>query len=333
MKAFLISTMLTLAVVAACFTLARPGRADAPATKDKTKSAAKPKSIKADSKKTDAAKEKDGLGKKESAQGEESSKQQEPDDPKGLRRLQPDGIVWLDLDHKRVILEGQVCFREGQLEMFACLANTKEHESIVSIPTQAFIVHAALVRVGAKPGNPVQFVPKFKPAQGTEVDITVFWTDAEGKRQHLRAQEWIKQVKTGDPMPFEWVFGGSSFWKDERTGENHYQAESGDFICVSNFSSAMLDLPVQSSQTAGDLLFEAFSDKIPPLGTPVTLVLTPKLDEEQPADDEAKQQPTDEDADQDDVSDPFPTGGPLEKVIRAKRAEEEKAKQTTSEKL
>ncbi|MEX0978835.1 MAG: YdjY domain-containing protein, partial [Pirellulales bacterium] len=55
-----------------------------------------------------------------------------------------------------------------------------------------------------------------------------------------------------------------------------YLAESGDFICVSNFPSAMLDLPVKSSQANESLLYEAFTDRIPPVGTRVRLVLTPK---------------------------------------------------------
>jgi hypothetical protein len=38
----------------------------------------------------------------------------------------------------------------------------------------------------------------------------------------------------------------------------------------------MLDLPVKSSQDNQELLYEAFTEHIPPLGTRVRLVLTPK---------------------------------------------------------
>ncbi len=55
----------------------------------------------------------------------------------GWGRAPPDGKVWLDTKNKRVVLEGEVCLREGQLEMFACLKGTKEHESIVAVPTKA----------------------------------------------------------------------------------------------------------------------------------------------------------------------------------------------------
>ena len=38
----------------------------------------------------------------------------------------------------------------------------------------------------------------------------------------------------------------------------------------------MLDLPIESSQATSDLLFEAFTEHIPPVGTKVRLVLTPQ---------------------------------------------------------
>ena len=78
-------------------------------------------------------------------------------------------------------------------------------------------------------------------------------------------------------MTHGWVFAGSGFWTDPQTGQKHYQAEGGDFICVSNFPSAMLDLPIESTQANQGLLFEAFSKRIPPLGTRVRVILRPKV--------------------------------------------------------
>jgi hypothetical protein len=104
----------------------------------------------------------------------------------------------------------------------------------------------------------------------------VLWKDKDGKKHSTRAQQWIRHVKSGKPMPHSWVFAGSGFWFDEQTKEKHYLAEGGDVICVSNFSSALLDLPISSSQANADLLFEAFTDHIPPRGTKVRLVLMPR---------------------------------------------------------
>jgi len=197
--------------------------------------------------------------------------------PVGGRRLGPDVDAWILPARRQVILDGVVCLREGALEMFACTRGTKEHESVVSIRVKAYMVHAALLAVGAVPGHPAEFTPSYRPASGTSVQITVQWIDATGKHHRADAQQWVRNVRTGKAMSHRWVFAGSGFWTDPQTGQKYYQAEGGDFICVSNFPSAMLDLPIESSQANAELLFAAFTEHIPPLGTPVRLVLTPVL--------------------------------------------------------
>jgi hypothetical protein len=62
-------------------------------------------------------------------------------------------------------------------------------------------------------------------------------------------------------------------------------------ICVSNFPSAMLDLPVESSQANTALLFSAFTERIPPIGTKVRMVLIPRSKKE-PAKDSPAPKPT-----------------------------------------
>jgi len=197
--------------------------------------------------------------------------------PKGATALPKPDRVWVDSQHGEVLVDGYVSLREGMLEMFACPVGTKEHESIVAVYSRAQVVHAALLALGAEPGHPVRFQPEFEPASGTEIAIEVRWLDAKGQWQSSPAQQWVKNVSTGQPMAEPWVFAGSGFWKDEETGKEYYMAEVGDFICVSNFSTATLDIPVESSQSNEGLLFEANTEQIPPLGTPVRLVLNPKI--------------------------------------------------------
>lgn len=197
--------------------------------------------------------------------------------PAGAKKLSPTYPIWIDPREKAVLVDGQICLREGMLEMFACTRNTKEHEAIVSANTKAYLVHAALLSLGAEAGHPVQFQPSYRPAAGTEIDVFVRWRDAQGKEQTARAQDWVRDIHTKKPMTYPFVFGGSSFWTDPDNGKKYYQAEGGDFVCVSNFGTAMLDLPVKSSQANDSLEFEAFSERIPPLGAPVRLVFKPKL--------------------------------------------------------
>lgn len=198
-------------------------------------------------------------------------------DPEGLVRLDPDSNVWVDKEHKRVVMAGEICRRDAVLEMFACLKGTKEHESVVSVHTKAMFVHAALLAVGATPGHPVQFQPEYVAAEGPEIDVTVLWKDDEGERHEARAQDWVRSRTTGEALDAPFVFGGSGFWKNEKTGDEYYLAESGDFICVSNFPSAMLDLPIESSAQKDSELFEPFTERIPAEKTKVTLILAPKI--------------------------------------------------------
>jgi hypothetical protein len=201
-------------------------------------------------------------------------------EPEGTKRLPDPDRVWIDAERREVIVDGYVALREGYLEMFACLVGTKEHESVVAVETRAATVHAALLAVGAVEGHPVRFRPKFQPAAGTEIEIELRWLDQDGKWATARAQEWVREVESKKEMSLPWVFAGSGFWTDEQTGKRYYMAEDGDFICVSNFTTATLDVPMESSQSNEGLLFEAFTERIPLLGTRVRLVLKPKHEKE-----------------------------------------------------
>lgn len=199
------------------------------------------------------------------------------DNRAALAQLHPTYPVWFDKEHKSVVMLGEVCQRRMSLELFACLKGSKEHESIVSVPAQAYVVHAGLLAAGAEPGNPVQFYPEYVPARGPEIEVTVIWKDEKGQIQRARAQDWVRNAETKKPMEYAWVFAGSHFVRDEQTKEQYYRADGeGDLICVSNFPSAVLDIPVKSTDQNAGLLFECFTERIPPIGTPVTLILTPK---------------------------------------------------------
>lgn len=192
-------------------------------------------------------------------------------------RLAKDHEVWLDSKDKRVIVGGAICLRRGPLEMFACPRLTKEHEAIVAVNCPARFVHAGMLALGVRPGSPVKYTPKYEKATGTIVDVTVVWKDKDRAVQRTPAQKWVKNTQRGRELAYPWVFVGSGFWTDTRSGKRYYSADAGEFICVSNFPTAMLDLPVASSQATEALVFSAFTERIPPLKTRVMLVLKPHL--------------------------------------------------------
>ena len=112
--------------------------------------------------------------------------------------------------------------------------------------------------------------------------VEVRWTDAEGKPQKRDAKDWVRNTRTGKPLETDWVFAGSSFWRDEATGEEYYQADGGDLVCVSNFPTAMLDLPIASSQSNEALLFEVFDSRVDPESKELTAAIEKALEKAKP---------------------------------------------------
>ena len=123
--------------------------------------------------------------------------------------LNPKGTVLLDTVNKKVILRGQLCLREGLLEMLVCKTQTKEHESVISVDAEAYVIHAALMALGAKPGTPVRFQPEYAPPTGQKIEIYVGWTDEYGRPQRYPAQKLIRKATQRyytavlDPLPKE----------------------------------------------------------------------------------------------------------------------------------
>ena len=104
--------------------------------------------------------------------------------------------------------------------------------------------------------------------------MIALWKDADGKKFTIDTRKWVHELGTEKgTLGTNYIFAGSKMWKDPDTGEERYLAESGDLICVSNFATATLDVPLNSSQANSGLMFAAMTDAIPPEGTPIRLVL------------------------------------------------------------
>ncbi|NBW95218.1 MAG: hypothetical protein EBR28_00440 [Planctomycetia bacterium] len=191
-----------------------------------------------------------------------------------LKRLSPAEEVWVDRNRGEVVVGGRIALDRGPIEFFACPEGTKEHESIVATRASARLIHAALLAVGLVPGKPVSFDPAYVAASGPRVRIRIRWKAADGTTNTIDARTWVRDVRTDKPLDADWVFAGSSFWTDPADGTEYYQADGGDLVCVSNFPTAMIDLPVESSQSNEALLFEAFAGRVPPRGTSVEMVLS-----------------------------------------------------------
>jgi len=66
------------------------------------------------------------------------------------------------------------------------------------------------------------------------------------------ARSWIRNMKTKKDLDCDWVFAGSMLVDHpfDKNKPKVYLANDGDVICVSNFETATLDVPVKSSKGA-----------------------------------------------------------------------------------
>lgn len=195
--------------------------------------------------------------------------------PGDLVKADPVYPVWLDPKNKRIVVLGRTCRPAYLLEYFISIPE-KSYESVVEVQMKAWVVHAGLLSFGIEPGQPVKWDPEYSPPRGPKIEIEVRWKDQQQKVQSARAQDWIRHVKTKMPLEEDFVFTGSGFWKDESTGKAFYQADGGDFVSVLNLPSSMIDLPVRSPSDPESRIFEANAEKMPPPGTPVTLLILAK---------------------------------------------------------
>lgn len=191
--------------------------------------------------------------------------------------------VWVEIDpandRRRTLVSAWVCLRQGPLEHLMCRQNTKEHEAILSADVDARDIHAALLLCRAKPGSPVKYEPKFQAPSGTKIRVTLQYPD-KGKIVTVPARQWVRDANSGKELQYDWVFAGSVLIPnpDGKDRPPLFLANGGDVICVSNFPGALLDLPVNSPKDNSELEFEAFTERIPPLETKVTVILEPVSD-------------------------------------------------------
>jgi hypothetical protein len=207
-----------------------------------------------------------------SAAAPEEGKKDEPPAPK--RTMLKDNLfLEVQGDKRRVIVVSRVVLREGQLEGLLCRDGTKQHEYIVATPVDARDIHTALLAANGKPGTPVQFQPKYVPASGSVIKVTLQY-QKDGKLMTARGQDWIRDVKAGKAMEADWVFAGSRFVpnSEEPNKPPIYLANQGDYICVCNMESAMLDLPVRSPKSLDMRVYDAFTERIPPKDTKVEII-------------------------------------------------------------
>lgn len=200
--------------------------------------------------------------------------------PAATNKVNLSNNIWLETegDIRRILVSAEVCLRSGVLEQLMTRKNQKEHEAILTADIDARKLHEALLLAKAEPGSVARFDPTPRPATGTPIRITLRY-DEKGEKKNVSARSWVRNFKTKTELECDWVFAGSQLVQNPfmPNAPKHYLGNDGDVICVCNFEGAVLDLPVLSSKGDADRGYEAWTERIPPEGTRVVVVLEPQL--------------------------------------------------------
>ena len=182
------------------------------------------------------------------------------------------GIV-IDTKAREVRLDSTVCLAKGALELFVCSQGTREHESVLVVKAKPSHVVFALSMLGLEPGKP-GFVTEggaYSPPAGEVLDIAARWT-CQGKAVEMPAWKLLRLsgMEEGLDRAIDWVCVGRPEAEALRAADRE-----GSVVCLSNFTEAVIDVPFESTSVNAGLIYEANPDAIPPVGTPVELIIKP----------------------------------------------------------
>ena len=170
-------------------------------------------------------------------------------------------------------VSGRVVFREGVLEYLACYPG-KEHESVVRLDGRAEHALLAMGLIGLRPGTPPRWNEKtqhFNPPTGDLVDVRIWWR-AAGTWHQADGFDWLQEYEFGrPPIARPWVFTGSRRLR----GGGVAADQMGDGLAVVDKPDALLNLSRSHTASNADLWCVANTKAIPPLHTPVWVVVQP----------------------------------------------------------
>jgi hypothetical protein len=183
---------------------------------------------------------------------------------------------------REIRFDAKVNMQEGLLEYCIVRENgDKAHEALLTTTVKPSDVNIAmkLLRYPESPElMPLRdesgaFTSKYPDVaqevrDGARIEISVIWKDGEaGKKVTLN--EWISYAPTQQAMPIgPWLYSGS-YLVDE-----HFAADTvGDMAAIVLDGAAMINYP--GKDNGNDDVWTVLSKRVPPVGTPVTVVLAP----------------------------------------------------------
>jgi len=235
--------------------------------------------------------------KKPPAQSPDSDGKQPATKP-ARKNVKLPGLV-INFQERCVDIEASICLDQGFLELIACTKGSKEHESIVAIKAKPMHIHAALLLLGANPGNPAMQKPINKqktrwvhlPPRGDPVGVYLVFKNKKGKMIEYSISDFVARDepnhdeivgadgnvdKKEDKFPNTFLFAGSLLRSNEAGQRKYLSGLSGNVISIATFGDELLCLPGNHACDNGSLMWRVDATDLPKVGAKVTLRLRPK---------------------------------------------------------
>ncbi len=193
------------------------------------------------------------------------------------------GGVQINSATREVRIPCTVNMTEGIIEYALVTETGKTHESLLKTKVKPFDVQLAMLLCHYEP-HPGELVDILSNAQpellaflkkkmekpgANLVKLTAEWKDKDGKNQNAALGDWIHNEREKKALDIpHWVFNGSDI------GDGNFSADiEGSVISVHHDLAGIISNPARWADEDGN--WELKTKKIPPLDSPVTLVISP----------------------------------------------------------
>ncbi len=178
------------------------------------------------------------------------------------------GNVLVDAEKGQVSIPGKIVANIRELEVFASAPQGRTYEGLIVCGVEPIDVETGLRFLGLEGGSGVKYQGDPAVPTGDPVEIYIEWNDTKtGRAKSARAEDFVLDEKKKIPMPHvQWVHVGSR-WQGKR-----FMAQlAGDLITLEHFPDTIIDNPLAVG--AGDYSYQPNPAIVPPVGTPVTVII------------------------------------------------------------
>ena len=208
-----------------------------------------------------------------------------------VEELSPFPFVRVNLKQRTVSVEGTIAVDVHDpetprvwLEVVTCSPDSKEHEALVVTKARPSHIHAALLLLGAQPGEPGRVEwdgAKVRPIapRGPEVGVAFVMGLGAGEEiaaEQIAPQQWMTLSTTGKPPEkMRFVFSGSGFTTTKAQGTTYAADSAGTIVGLTTFGTETIAMVEVFSPDSGLQAPEFLaSASLPKRGTPVTMILS-----------------------------------------------------------